>query len=336
VYRSISGWVSQKTRELTLHGVTLPRCHPAAVSPRYAPANVDLARAICHARAMESEWLVGENGLFRGSPARGWTRAGGYPYCVNGIVRFGAGLVVGTESGCWYAPPRGRWLQCHDETLTSVLAIAATPAESQLIAATAYGVATADASPEEPPPQETAPRWRWHSDDLGVNGRYSNALLVDPADDLRWLVGTEAGVLVREHGADRWLYSSLTDRPVRALCAADGAFWAGTDGGGVWRSIDGLTWNRAGAGLDDATVYSLAWTGDRLLAGLEGGLAIGDGAGFWKRFGPGLRVRTVAAGAGSWLAGASPGGLWYSDDAGGRWRKTGDFVSVRTITRREG
>lgn len=278
---------------------------------------------------MTTEWLIGENGLFRGSPARGWNRVGPYAYCINGNVRVGDAVVVGAETGCWRVPSEGRWVQWHDETLTSVLAVAAAPVGVGIVAASAFGIATGEAdSPTG------IVRWTPLSDPLPVNARYSNAIITDPSDPLRWLVGTEAGVLVREHAAGRWHFTSLADRPVHALCAAAGVFWAGADGG-VWRSADGLTWARAGAGLDDAVVYSIAWTGDRLLVGLEGGLAVGDGEGPWARSGPALRVRAVAAATDAWLAGASPGGLWVSQDAGRRWRRSGDFVSVRTVVAEE-
>ncbi|MBT3603763.1 MAG: hypothetical protein HN521_11905, partial [Candidatus Latescibacteria bacterium] len=125
-------------------------------------------------------------------------------------------------------------------------------------------------------------------------------------------------------------------RPVRGLCWALGAFWAGVDDGGVWRSEDGVSWARAGGGLDDVTVYSIACTDDRLLVGLEGGIAVGDGVGRWMHQGPKIRARVVAAQGDIWLAGASPGGLWWSSDLGQRWQKTGDFASVRSIFAREG
>ncbi len=278
---------------------------------------------------MDNEWLIGETGLYRGSPQGGWTQAGAYAYCINGIAQLDSGLVLGSESGCWLAPAEGRWVQWHDETLTGVMAIAAAPVGAGVVVASAFGVATAEET------EAGALRWRWHSDGLPVNARYSNAVLADPSDPLRWLVGTEAGVLVREHEHDRWVYSSLSRIPVRALCFAADTFWAGTDGEGIWRSNDGVSWRRAGKRLDDATVYALAWTGDSLLAGLEGGLAVGDGVarGGWRRHGPSLRVRSVGASDGVWLAGANPGGLWWSDDRGTRWRRSG-FHSVRTIARR--
>ena len=104
----------------------------------------------------------------------------------------------------------------------------------------------------------------------------------------------------------------------------------------IYRRRRWLTWMRAGSGLDEATVYSLAWTGDRLLAGLEGGLAVGEGSGHWVRSGPPVRARAVGAGLQAWMAGASPGGLWFTEDGGRAWRRTGSFVSVRTIVAREG
>jgi hypothetical protein len=280
---------------------------------------------------MDTVWLVGANGLNQGAPNNGWTSVGAHAFTVNGILQAESGLVVASDTGLWeIANGAKRWLQLHDETMTSALSLAAAPVGIGMVVASAYGIATGEGD------RLGVPRWSWYSDDLAVNERYSNVVIADPNDPLRWLVGTEAGVLVREHSEGRWIHSSLIGRPVRGLCWALGAFWAGVDEDGVWRSEDGVSWSRAGGGLDAVTVYSLTCVGDRLLVGLEGGVAVGDGVGRWVVQGPKIRSRVVAAQGDIWLAGASPGGLWWSSDEGQRWQKTGDFVSVRSLIVREG
>jgi hypothetical protein len=218
----------------------------------------------------------------------------------------------------------------HDETMTSVLSLASAPIGIGILVASVYGIATGEVD------GLGVPRWSWYSDELTVNERYSNVVIVDLGDPLRWVVGTEAGVIVRQHGEGRWIHSSLMGRAVRGLCWARGVFWAGVDDGGVWRSKNGIDWSRAGTGLDEATVYSLSPAGDRLLVGLEGGIAVGEVVGHWALQGPKIRTRVVSSCGDLWLAGASPGGLWWSSDQGRRWQKTGDFVSVRSLLMREG
>ena len=167
--------------------------------------------------------------------------------------------------------------------------------------------------------------------DLGPDRRYTNALLIDDDAPARWLAGTEAGLYCTENGGAKWTGTSLVGEPVRALLRAGGSYWAGADSGGVWRSADGLSWAPAGEGLGDTPVYALAWTGDRLLAGTERGVAQGDGRGPWQLSELPLRVAAVATGRDRWLAGACPGGLWCSRDMGATWTRDGDFQHVRAI-----
>lgn len=280
---------------------------------------------------MDTAWLVGESGLHSGAPNQPWQAIGGYSFTVNAIVQTEKGLVLASDTGLWLMPNKSeRWFQLHDETMTSALGVASTPVGLGVVVASAYGVATGEFD------ALGVPRWTWYSDDLPVNARYSNVVMTDPNDPLRWLVGTEAGVLVYEYSAKKWIHTSLMGRPVRGLCWAHDAFWAGVDDGGVWKSEDGVTWAPAGQGLDAVTVYSIAGTKTGLIAGLEGGIAVGDGEGRWVIQGPKIRTRVVVAQGDMWLAGANPGGLWWSSDAGQRWQKTGDFRSVRAILAREG
>jgi len=280
--------------------------------------------------AVEAGWLIGASGLF-GETTKGWERIGAGAFGVTAILRTQQGLLVGTDGGLWQIPAgTDQWIQWHDETLTLVQALISVPAGTGAAAASAYGVATGELD------ELGAPRWQWHSDSLSVNCRFTNDLLVDPGCDGRWLAATEGGVLLTENSGGAWTPTSLAGVPVRTLCHADGAFWAGADQGGIWRSCDGEDWTRAGQGLEPIPVFAVAWAGDRFIAGTDRGVAQGDGKGTWVLSGAPLRVAAVAAAGSRWLAGASPGGLWSSEDAGEIWQRTGSFDNVRLIEPPEG
>ena len=182
-----------------------------------------------------------------------------------------------------------------------------------------------------------AVRWNFWSDDLLINERFSNAVLV--IDNERWLVGTEGGILVAEDGGKNWTHTSLSGTPVRGLCRALGSFWAGTDERGIWRSEDGVNWRQAGRGLDQGTVFSLTESGGRIVAGSLEGIVVGDGEGNWQRLGPRMLMAAVAADPADdsvWLAGGDPGGLWITRDAGETWQQMGVPATIEAILAPEG
>lgn len=264
-------------------------------------------------------WLAGSNrGLFWSRDGTVWEQVGAYPFRVTSIVRQGARICLGVGSGLWEVPRLSdRWIQLHDETLTEVLDLAWISGEPGLVAASAYGVAVGARD------VLGAVRWHGRSQGLAVNERYANAVAVDPGNVHRWVVGTEAGVLVAEEDGERWTHSGLMGTPVRAVCYALGSWWAGTDGWGIWRSTDGLTWRRVGRGLDDGTVFALRESDGRMLAGTTEGLAVGDGEGRWHSVGPRALIAAVAAHpeeSSFWMAGAVPGGLWMTENEGRQWR----------------
>ena len=142
---------------------------------------------------------------------------------------------------------------------------------------------------------------------------------------------------------ESWTHSGLMGVPVRAIVHGLGAWWAGTAGRGIWQSQDGLSWRRAGRGLDQGTVYALAQSDGRMVAGTLEGAALGDGEGQWFRMGPRALVAAVGVDPeepGRWLIGAVPGGLWISSDNGGRWRNVphlpGRIEAIATPERRVG
>jgi ligand-binding sensor domain-containing protein len=277
----------------------------------------------------EQSWFLGSRGIHQSVDGIQWEPLGDRPYQINDLVRQPHRLVAAADWGMWEVfPDRPGWVQLHDETLTEILAISPGSGDPGIVAASPYGVALGKRGDHG----ET--HWTARSDGLSVNETFSNALLADPTAPGRLLVGTEAGLLVYTEVDGRWERSSLSGTPCRALCHAHGFFWAGTDDWGVWRSVDGLAWDQAGRGLDDGAVFSLASSEEELVAGTLHGICVGDGVGTWRRRGPRMLVSAVAVHpkrGGPWLAGGTPGGLWYSQDAGDTWRQTGEFNTVRSI-----
>jgi len=263
-------------------------------------------------------WLVGGGGLHWSRDAASWTVDEEYRYRVTSIARVGGRICVGASNGLWEAPgDSSRWTQLHDETVTEVLDLGVIPGDPGLVVASAYGVAVGARD------ERGAIRWSERTAGLAVNERYTNAIAVDPDDSGRWLVGTEAGLLVTEDQGKRWVHSGLGRIPVRAICQALGTWWVGTDGRGIWQSQDGLSWRRAGRGMDEGTVFALAESDGRMVAGTLEGAALGDGEGQWLRMGPRALVAAVGVDPeepSRWLIGAVPGGLWITSDNGNRWR----------------
>jgi hypothetical protein len=277
----------------------------------------------------DRSWFVGSRGVHHSIDGIHWESLGDYRYPINALARLRGRIVAGGDWGLWeILPDRPGWVQLHDETLTEVLAIAPGKGDPGIVAASAYGIA----SGERGDIGET--RWTSRSEGLTVNQTFTNALLEDPMAAGRWIVGTEAGVLVYTENEDRWESTSLKGTACRALCHANDFLWAGTDDRGIWRSSDGLTWELAGDGLSDVAVFSLNSSGGLMIAGTLEGVQVGDGTSAWCRRGPKMLVSAIAVHPGvsrMWLAGATPGGLWMTEDEGEIWNQSGQFKIVRSI-----
>lgn len=279
----------------------------------------------------EEDWLIGSRGLHHGQVGGTWERIGACEYGIADILREPDRLVGAAAwgSGLWEWPfDVSEWRQLHDETLTEVITIASIDGDPGVLAGSPYGVAIARRD------GLGAARWTSLSDKLRVNERYTNALLTHPTEPSCWLVATEAGILLACENGTRWERTSLSGKPTRALLHAHGFFWAGTDTQGVWRSADGLRWDPAGSTVQAGAIFHLVAGEDRLLAATEHGVAMGDGSGVWTRSGPHALFAAVAVhpeNPSLWLAGAAPGGLWCTENAGRSWRQIPGFVQVWSI-----
>ena len=267
------------------------------------------------------QWLVGETGVWSGSPNGGWRRHGPYPFAVQSIVRLDPDLLVGTGHGLWHASQDAdkRWVQLHDETLTEVMAVAL-DSDGSAIVGGSYGVSVCQED------ELGLPRWRSLTETRSPDERYTNALCLDQ-DDL-WLAGTEAGVLASNDRGANWQATDLRGSPVRCVVRGADSWLAGTDLTGLWQSYDGHAWNQIEAPFSAA--FSVAMHGDLLLVGSFDGIWRRDQDG-WARSGPRALIRCLAVSASTWAAGADPGGLWQSTDQGTSWQRTGPFQRVHAL-----
>ncbi len=299
-----------------------------------------------------NNWIIGSKGVYHGTIGGSWTRIGAQEYGISSLIREPGRLVAGASwgSGLWewsfgsngsdrsdqaaqtarpdQADQADRWKQLHDETLTEVMAIASVAGTPGVVAGSPYGIATGRLD------DLGAVRWTHHSDALRVNERFTNAILVHPDEPTTWLIGTEGGVMVAEDSGASWRRTSLSGTAVRAVAFFHDQFWAGTDDRGIWRSEDGLRWDSAGHTPNGGAVFDLMQAGDDIVAATEHGAAVGNGSGHWVRRGPRHLCAAVACHPGStatWLAGATPGGLWFTEDGGHTWRHVPGFVNVRAI-----
>ncbi len=294
-------------------------------------------------------WLIGSKGVYHGTIGGSWTRIGAQEYGISSLIREQDRLVAGASwgSGLWEWPndadqadqtdqsgrtdqpdQTDRWKQLHDETLTEIMTIASIGGSPGVVAGSPYGIATGRYD------ELGAVRWTHHSDALRVNERFTNAILVHPDESATWLIGTEGGVLIADDSGAAWRRTSISGTAVRALACIHGQFWAGTDDQGIWRSEDGERWDSAGHTTDGGAVFELILAGDDIVAATEHGVAIGDGSGHWVRNGPRHLCAAIRCHPGStstWLAGATPGGLWFTEDGGQAWRQIPGFVNVRAI-----
>ena len=111
---------------------------------------------------------------------------------------------------------------------------------------------------------------------------------------------------------------------LRAGSHTRGRFWAGTDARGICHSVDAVHWEAAGEALSAPALALAASADGRVLIGTGEGVVSGDGTGPWRRTGPRTWCTAVAAApkhATVWVAGASLGGLWWTEDAGAAWHQ---------------
>lgn len=128
----------------------------------------------------------------------------------------------------------------------------------------------------------------WSQDPLGASPNWSRILfdnITDEEDYVRCFatfrdnlyVGTDAGLFRANSARTKWLPLENAPRQIKgetilSLHVSGGMLYAGTFTNGVWRSADGLTWERLNDGFATTAqdVYALGSDGINIYAGLDG------------------------------------------------------------------
>ena len=290
-----------------------------------------------------SQWLVAASaeattgihivqgpGLYSGNPIENsWVRVGNNQSTGFSLHRTQHIIIMGANHGMYSLNRENRkWNQLHDETLTEVLAVASSSiGDPGLIAGSPFGVASSYKDDLQ------AIRWTFHSDKLSPNERFTNTVLIDPDDHSRWICGTEAGIITYTDSGSNFEHGNICDVPVRALHHNHEGFWAGCDQGGIYNSLDGLSWKLSVKRIE-VPVYGITSCNGEIVAATGRGILFGTSKTLSNLLGPQMLFADVAidpSNSKHWLAAASPGGLWFSTDIGEQWEQITPFKNARCI-----
>jgi hypothetical protein len=180
----------------------------------------------------------------------------------------------------------------------------------------------------------------YRSDDFGRSWKLASRGLIRP-----WIfsIAAEAGVIyagtaqpvmgrngvfVSTDNGENWtLRKGFAESDIRSLLFKDGRLYAATNYDAVFSSDDhGLSWSKAGYGLNDSTVYAICAHGQDILAATQksgvGILSIPGGP--WKETSFGMSVtyiRALAVWGHNILAASYGGGVYLSTNSGGFWKE---------------
>ncbi|MEP7271440.1 MAG: Ig-like domain-containing protein [Acidobacteriota bacterium] len=169
----------------------------------------------------------------------------------------------------------------------------------------------------------------WLSANTGLGNGFvtSFATLQVPGSPL--FVGTASGVYRSLNGCQSWVASStgLTNGNVRALTAAAGTLYAGTEGGGVFRFNNASsTWSAVNSGLTNLSISALTSIGEVVYAANAAGVFVLLPGQNWTTFSTGLPASRVVSftlrntGNGTAIiAGTQGSGVYQRLAAGGNW-----------------
>ncbi|MBP6875056.1 MAG: T9SS type A sorting domain-containing protein [Candidatus Eisenbacteria bacterium] len=141
--------------------------------------------------------------------------------------------------------------------------------------------------------------------------------------------GTWIGVWKSTDHAQSWQAAGLQNQGIFALENFDGALYAGSFEGKVWRSDDGGdSWDEVGTGLPSNMVQSVARGDDALYVATqsEGVFVLHDGQSVWSAMNAGLLVLTVeplTVSGGDLFVGTGGNGVFRWNEGDAQWEAAG-------------
>ncbi|MEY4941566.1 MAG: hypothetical protein RIQ93_3301 [Verrucomicrobiota bacterium] len=152
------------------------------------------------------------------------------------------------------------------------------------------------------------------------------------------IVATPSGVFRSANQGDTWQTAGLDQKDVRCVAAIQGVLVAGTNGEGIYRSVDlGQNWAAANTGLNSSNFRAIETKGKTLFA------AGGVGSGVFRSTDQGLSWTLLAGGLPSSsyrgfasnsqviVAGSFGAGVFYSTDNGDTWTAINQGLPDLTI-----
>jgi len=152
---------------------------------------------------------------------------------------------------------------------------------------------------------------------------------------------TAEGVFVWNSGSLSWAPYGAGQPPnsdLTSLSYRAGSLFAGSNGGGVYRSDAGGSWTQVNSGLTSTVISSLALDPSNIYAGTPAGVfRSADNGNSWNAVNSGisnLGIRSLAAATGApafLTAGTNGGGVFFSTNAGDVWIPMNTGLSDKTV-----
>ena len=260
-------------------------------------------------------FAMADNGVYRSiDNGTSWVRSADVPVGVTfvafAIARNGTYFASTANAGAYRSTDQGlSWTQVREGLPQSFAwSLAANPVADEVLVATGPGIYRTT---------DNGTTWT-----LTGNERIARPILFAP--DGTAYAAIDSGVMRSSDPARAtWTWTDSTATPTAItgmiLVGAD-TLWAGSDGNGVWRSVDGgVTWTARSTGLTSMDVEAIdhGYAGELYVSTADGGLhrSTDDGE-LWVRVNP-SRVQFVASSVlrapTDRLFASSPKGLFYTD-----------------------
>ena len=253
-------------------------------------------------------WYSSDNGA-------SWTRTAKLPDPNLVSLSFsGTSLMAGTSSGLFISSDNGLTWALKGVPVTQVSSMCS--GNSGVFAAATWNSSAAYVGSAH------GASWSITKPQLYAGNVFSLAF-----DNGNLIAGTDTGVFVSRDNGQSWNRRSdgLTNLSVQSVGLSGSYWYAGTMGGGFWRSADaGLNWVKANTGLDDSKyIVTVFCSGSMVFAGTYyGGLLISsDNGQSWTKNSsmPSTTIITGIVSKSTSLFAGTYNGVYRSDDNGQTW-----------------